>query len=120
MATMTEARIQIKLQRLEGFEDQVRVSVLDQGVGVASGKSICVDSEEAARMVGQLYSRGRERGARISLEVATLPKARPSRLRAACSSRGARTLRQLASEPRAPLVGIGLSEEVDSARARAR
>ena len=57
MATMTEARIQIKLQRLEGFEDQVRVSVLDQGVGVASGKSICVDSEEAARMVGQLYSR---------------------------------------------------------------
>ena len=73
MATMTEARIQIKLQRLEGFEDQVRVSVLDQGVGVASGKSVCVDSEEAARMVGQLYSRGRERGARISLEVVTLP-----------------------------------------------
>ena len=73
MATMTEARIQIKLQRLEGFEDQVRVSVLDQGEGVASGKSICVDSEEAARMVGQLYSRSRERGARISLEVATLP-----------------------------------------------
>ena len=73
MATMTEARIQIKLQRLEGFEDQVRVSVLDQGVGVASGKSICVDSEEAARMVGQLYSRSRERGTRISLEVATLP-----------------------------------------------
>ena len=73
MATMTEARIQIKLQRLEGFKDQVRVSVLDQGVGVASGKSICVDSEEAARMVGQLYSRSRERGARISFEVATLP-----------------------------------------------
>ncbi len=73
MATMTEERIQIRLQRLDGFDDQVRVSVLDQGDGVASGKSLCVDAEEAARMVGQLYSRGRERGARISLEVATLP-----------------------------------------------
>ena len=73
MATMTEERIQIKLQRLEGFEDQMRVSVLDEGTGVASGKSLCVDAEEAARMVGLLYSRGRERGARISLEVATLP-----------------------------------------------
>ena len=31
MATMTEERIQIKLQRLEGFEDQLRVSVLDEG-----------------------------------------------------------------------------------------
>ncbi len=73
MATMTEERIQIRLQRLEGLEDQVRVSVLDEGDGVASGKSLCVDAEEAARMVGQLYSRGRERGARISLEVATVP-----------------------------------------------
>lgn len=73
MATMTEERIQIRLQRLEGFEDQVRVSVLGEGDGVASGKSLCVDVEEAARMVGQLYSRSRERGTRISLEVATVP-----------------------------------------------
>ena len=72
-AEQATGRIQIRLQRLEGFEDQVRVSVLDEGDGVASGKSLCVDAEEAARMVGQLYSRGRERGARISLEVATLP-----------------------------------------------
>ena len=72
-AERATGRIQIKLQRLEGFEDQVRVSVLDEGDGVASGKSLCVDAEEAARMVGRLYSLGRERGARISLEVATVP-----------------------------------------------
>ena len=77
MTTLTAeratARIQIKLQRLEGFEDQMRVSVLDEGDGVASGKSLCMTAEDAAEMVGRLYSRGRERGARISLEVATLP-----------------------------------------------
>ena len=73
MTTLTAERIQIKLQRLDGFDDQVRVSVLDEGDGVASGKSLCVDAEEAAEMVGRLYSRGRERGARISLEVATVP-----------------------------------------------
>ena len=103
MATMTEARIQIKLQRLEGFEDQVRVSVLDQGVGVASGKSICVDSEEAARMVGQLYSRGRERGARISLEVATLPAGLGLRDYGQPCSRRYRDVGELASEPRVHL-----------------
>ena len=74
MTTLTAERIQIKLQRLDGFDGQVRVSVLDEGDGVASGKSLCVDAEEAARMVGQLYSLGRERGARISLEVATMPE----------------------------------------------
>ena len=73
MTTMTTERIQIKLQRLEGCEDQVRVSVVDQGIGAASGKSLCVNTEEAARLVGQLYSQGRERGASIFLEVATLP-----------------------------------------------
>ena len=77
MTTLTAeratARIQIKLQRLEGFEDQVRVSVLDQGDGVAGGKSLCMTAEDAAEMVGRLYSRGRERGARISLEVAAVP-----------------------------------------------
>ena len=72
-AEQATGRIQIMLQRLEGFEDQVRVSVLDEGDGAACGKSLCVDAEEAAELVGQLYSRGRERGARISLEVATLP-----------------------------------------------
>ena len=77
MTTLTAeratGRIQIKLQRLDGFDDQVRVSVLDEGDGVASGKSLCMNAEEAAEMVGRLYSRGRERGARISLEVVTLP-----------------------------------------------
>ena len=73
MATLTAERIQIKLQRIAGFEDEVRVSVLDEGVGAASGKSVCLNAEDAAEMVGRLYSRGRERGARISLEVATVP-----------------------------------------------
>ena len=74
MTTLTAERIQIKLQRLEGIEGQVRVSVLDEGDGVASGKSLCMNAEDAAEMVGRLYSRGRERGARISLEVATMPE----------------------------------------------
>lgn len=74
-AEQATGRIQIKLQRLEGFGDQVRVSVVDEVIGAASGKSLCMNAEDAAAMVGQLYSRGRERGARISLEVATLPEA---------------------------------------------
>jgi ribosomal protein L18 len=62
-AEQATGRIQIKLQRLDGFEDQVRVSVLDEGDGVASGKSLCVDAEEAARMVGQLVGeRARQAG----------------------------------------------------------
>lgn len=75
MTTLTAERIQIRLQRIEGFGDEVRVSVLDEGNGVASGKSLCMTAEDAAEMVGRLYSRGRERGACISLEVATMPEA---------------------------------------------
>lgn len=73
-AEQATGRIQIKLQRLDGIDDQVRVSVVDEVVGAASGRSLCMNAEEAAEMVGRLYSRGRERGARISLEVATMPE----------------------------------------------
>ena len=79
MTTLTAeratGRIQIKLQRLDGFDDQVRVSVVDEVIGAASGRSLCMTAEDAAEMVGRLYRRGRERGARISLEVATMPEA---------------------------------------------
>ena len=70
MTTMTAECIQITLQRLAGPGEQMRVRVLDQGDGAASGRSVCMTAEEAARMVGQIYTEGRERGARISLEVA--------------------------------------------------
>ena len=74
-AEQATGRIQIKLQRLDGFDDQVRVSVVDEVIGAASGRSLCMTAEDAAEMVGRLYRRGRERGARISLEVATMPEA---------------------------------------------
>ena len=73
-AEQATGRIQIKLQRLDGIDDQVRVSVVDEVIGAASGRSLCMNAEDAAEMVGRLYSRGRERGARISLEVATMPE----------------------------------------------
>ena len=71
MMQMTE-HIQIKLQRIEGLNNQVRVSVVYETTQGASGKSVCMDPEDAAQIVGQLYQSGRQRGARISLEVGLL------------------------------------------------
>lgn len=73
MMQITEEHIQIKVQRLEGLNDQVRVSIVDETNKGATGKSICMDPENAAHIVGQLYQAGRQRGARISLEVGLLP-----------------------------------------------
>ena len=69
MMQITQEHIQIKLQRLEGLNDQIRVSIVDETDKGATGKSICMDSSNVADIVGQLYQAGRKRGARISLEV---------------------------------------------------
>ena len=73
MMQMAQERIQIKLQRLEGLNDQIRVSIVDETDKGATGKSICMDPGNAADIVAQLYRTSRKRGARISLEVGLIP-----------------------------------------------
>jgi len=73
MTQMTQEHILIKLQRLEGLNDQIRVSIVDETSNGATGKSICMDPGNVADIVGQLYQTSRRRGARISLEVGLIP-----------------------------------------------
>ena len=73
MMQMAREHIQIKLHRLEGLNDQIRVSIVDETGKGATGKSICMDPGNAADIVAQLYQTGRKSGARISLEVDLIP-----------------------------------------------
>ena len=73
MMQIAQEHIQIKLQRLEGLNDQIRVSIVGETDKGATGKSICMNPGNAADIIAQLYQTGRKRGARISLEVGLIP-----------------------------------------------